>query len=158
ARALHALKPQLDIYTRACPLLVPLAEEGWFDNEVTRSTAATYLSTLKKSGIDTLILGCTHYPLLRGVIAGVMGPEVRLIDSAEETARAVRRILRAKAIARPRGSGTASFFVTDAPERFARLGERFFGASVASAVRIVLRGGSLPSREPVARVRSRGAS
>lgn len=146
ARALRDLEPSVEIFTRACPLFVPLAEEGWTDNEVARRTVSLYLSSLKRSGIDTLILGCTHYPLLRGAIAAYMGPEVTIVDSAEETASEVRRSLRAAHALRPRGEGGASFFVTDAAERFARLGERFYGTSVGSAVRIVLRGEAAPRR------------
>ena len=139
AQHLRALAPRTEIFTRACPLFVPLAEEGWTGNDVARKTVAAYLASLKKSGIDTLILGCTHYPLLSKVIADYMGPEVRLVDSAEETAKDVKKMLADKKLARTRGKGSASFFVTDLAERFARIGERFYGSSVASAVRIVLR-------------------
>ena len=146
ARALRDLEPDVEIFTRACPLFVPLAEEGWTDNEVARRTVSLYLSSLKRSGIDTLILGCTHYPLLRSAIESCMGPGVRIVDSAEETAREVKRSLQAGPGLRTRGRGGASFFVTDTAERFARLGERFYGASVASAVRIVLRPESVSPR------------
>ncbi|HEY8517495.1 MAG TPA: glutamate racemase [Candidatus Binatia bacterium] len=139
-RELQAIAPGVEIFARACPLFVPLVEEGWVDNEVARRTVALYLGSLKKSGIDTLILGCTHYPLLRPVIAEYLGRGVRIVDSAEETAREVRRVLREDGMLRTRGRGAASFFVTDAVQRFLRVGERFYGASVASAVRVVLRG------------------
>jgi glutamate racemase len=135
-RALRALRPSLEIYTRACPLLVPLAEEGWTEGPVARAVAETYLATLQGSGIDTLVLGCTHYPLLRGVIAEVMGPDVALVDSAEETARAVTALLEARGLARREGTGRASFFVTDVPDRFVRIGQRFLGARLESAVRV----------------------
>jgi glutamate racemase len=135
-RALRRLRANLEIYTRACPLFVPLAEEGWVENEAARVAARTYLASLRRSGIDTLILGCTHYPLLRAVIAEVMGPDVRLIDSATATAAAVRRTLARQGTLRRRGDGSASFFVTDAPERFVKVGSRFLGAEVDSAVRI----------------------
>ncbi len=102
---------------------------------------AAYLASLKKSGIDTLILGCTHYPLLAKAIGDYMGPKVRLVDSAEETAREVKRLLTAKKLQRKTGRGAASFFVTDLADRFARVGERFYGSSVSSAVRVVLREG-----------------
>ena len=146
ARALREIEPGVEIFTRACPMFVPLAEEGWTDNEVARRTVSLYLSSLRRSGIDTLILGCTHYPLLRAAIAACMGPEVTIVDSAAETASEVRRTLRSTGSLRTRGEGGASFFVTDAAERFARLGERFFGSSVGSAVRIVLRGETAPRR------------
>lgn len=135
-RALRRLRSDLEVYTRACPLFVPLAEEGWVDNEPARDAAGLYLGSLKRSGIDTLILGCTHYPLLRRVIAGVMGRRVRLIDSATATAAAVRDELDRSGRLRRRGPGSTCFFVTDAPERFVKVGSRFLGADVDSAVRI----------------------
>jgi glutamate racemase len=143
-RVLRTLAPDVEIFTRACPLFVPLAEEGWVDNEVARLTVATYLASLKKSGIDALILGCTHYPLLESTIAEFLGTTVTLVDSAQETAREVRRVLVERDLLRKRGNGAASFFVTDEAERFMRVGERFFGASVASAVRVLLRADSSP--------------
>ena len=139
-REIRTLAPTSEVFARACPLFVPLAEEGWLDNDVARRTIALYLASLKKSGIDALILGCTHYPLLRPAIADFIGRAVRIVDSAEETAGEVRRVLREQGLLRPRGPGAASFFVTDAVQRFLQVGERFYGASVASAVRVVLRG------------------
>jgi glutamate racemase len=135
-KALRRQRADLEIYTRACPLFVPLAEEGWLDNAVARAAADLYLGSLQRSGIDTLILGCTHYPLLRDTIAEVMGPTVALIDSATATALAVRRTLEEQGLARRRGSGAACFFVSDAPDRFIKVGSRFLGAQVDSAVRI----------------------
>ena len=135
-RALRALDPGLEIYTRACPLLVPLAEEGWVDGDVPRSVVETYLGSLCRSGIDTLVLGCTHYPLLRHVIAAVMGDAVALVDSAEETAREVGAALTSQGLARAAGAGSTSFFVTDVPDRFVRIGQRFLGTRVESAVRV----------------------
>ncbi len=135
-RALKRLDPALEIYTRACPLFVHLAEEGWVDNDVARTTAALYLASLKRSGIDTLVLGCTHYPLLADVIAGVMGEKVALVDSARTTAQTVRDTLVRYGIARRSGTGSVSFFVTDVPDRFVKVGSRFMGQKVDSAVRI----------------------
>lgn len=135
-RALKALDPALEIYTRACPLFVPLAEEGWVDNDVARATAALYLTSLRRSGIDTLVLGCTHYPLLSPVIAATMGPSVRLVDSAHTTARAVRDTLGRHGLDRRRGAASVSFFVTDVPDPFVKVGSRFMGHRVESAVRI----------------------
>jgi len=135
-RALKSLRADLEIYTRACPLFVPLAEEGWVDNDVARSTAAMYLTSLKRSGIDTLVLGCTHYPLLAGVIGGVMGDKVTLVDSARTTADTVRDTLIRYGLARRSGVGSVSFFVTDVPDRFVKVGGRFMGHKVDSAVRI----------------------
>lgn len=135
-RALRRLRRDLEIYTRACPLFVPLAEEGWVDNHVATTTAQLYLSSLKHSGIDTLVLGCTHYPLLREVIGEVMGRRVTLVDSAAATAVAVRSTLDAEGLLRKRGNGAASFFVTDAPDRFIKVGSRFLGGHLDSAVRL----------------------
>jgi glutamate racemase len=134
--ALRALRPGLEIYTRPCPLLVPLAEEGWLDGPIPRGVVETYLATLRKSGIDTLVLGCTHYPLLKPVIADVVGDGVALVDSAEETAREVGALLEKHGLARRRGAGSTSFFVTDVPDRFVRIGQRFLGARLESAVRL----------------------
>ena len=134
--ALRALRPSLEIYVRACPLFVPLAEEGWTDGPIARQVAETYLASLARSGIDTLILGCTHYPLLKPLIAEVMGPDVAIVDSGEETARDVADALATHGLARRDGRGGASFFATDVPERFVRMGQRFFGAQVESVVRI----------------------
>ena len=155
-REIRALAPTAEIFARACPLFVPLAEEGWLDNDVARRTVALYLASLKKSGIDSLILGCTHYPLLRSAIADFIGPAVRIVDSAEETAVEVRQVLREQGLLRPRGRGAASFFVTDAVQRFLQVGERFYGASVASAVRVVLRGEVARPERAAARGRGRG--
>jgi glutamate racemase len=135
-RALKRLRPKLEIYTRACPLFVPLAEEGWTDNEVAHATIALYLGSLQRSGIDTLILGCTHYPLLKRAIADFLGNGVRLVDSAEETAQEVRETLKERGQLRRRGRGATSFFVTDVPDRFIKVGRRFLGERVESAVRI----------------------
>jgi len=135
-RALKRLRPNLEIYTRACPLFVPLAEEGWTDNEVAAATIALYLRSMQKSGIDTLILGCTHYPLLKRAIGDFLGKGVRLVDSAEETAREVRETLQKSGLLRRRGRGATSFFVTDVPDRFIKVGRRFLGERVESAVRI----------------------
>src|SRR5713101_226378 len=104
--ALRALRPGLEIYTRPCPLLVALAEEGWVEGPIPQSVVETYLATLQKSGIDTLVLGCTHYPLLKAVIGEVMGVRVTLVDSADETARAVAELLEARGLARRQGGGS----------------------------------------------------
>jgi glutamate racemase len=129
-RALRRLRADLEIYTRACPLFVPLAEEGWVDNEVAELAARQYLGSLAQSGIDTLILGCTHYPLLRTVIRKIIGAGVRLIDSGVVTATVVEQVLGERKLRRASRAGTDSFFVTDAPERFMKVGARFLGAPV----------------------------
>jgi glutamate racemase len=135
-RALKAADPKIEVYSRACPLFVPLVEEGWTDNGVVEMAIKAYLGSLKQSGIDTLVLGCTHYPLLKKAIRKFMGKGVRLVDSAEETASEVAAALKKGASGRKTGKGMHSFFVTDAPERFVKVGRRFLGENVESAVRI----------------------
>ena len=134
--ALRSLDPAVEIYTRACPLFVPLVEEGWLDNPVARATADLYLGSLTHSGIDTLILGCTHYPLLKDTIAACCGAGVRLVDSAQETAKTVAATLADAGRAASDGPGRGSFFVTDVPDQFVKVGARFLGDAVASAVRV----------------------
>jgi glutamate racemase len=135
-RAIQQLRPGVEIYTRACPLLVPLIEEGWTDNEIAERTVAHYLESLKASGIDTLLLGCTHYPLMRDLFRRVLGPGVRIVDSATATAASVTERLADLRLARTRGMGSQSFFVTETPDRFVKVGRRFLGPQVESAVRI----------------------
>jgi glutamate racemase len=135
-RALRALDPGLEIYTRACGVFVALAEEGWVENEIAHQAVAMYLASLRQSRIDTLVLGCTHYPLLAKAIGEYLGPEVQLVDSATETAREVTAALATHGLAAKRGPGGTSFFVTDAPDRFMKIGSRFLGSVVDSAVRI----------------------
>jgi len=125
------------VIERACPLFVPLAEEGWADAEVARTVAETYLQDLR-SRVDTLVLGCTHYPILKKVIQQVVGEQVELIDSGEATAVEVKALLREEGLARttpPTGAlerqlcdDLDHFYVTDAAERFARVAERFLGS------------------------------
>ncbi len=122
------------IFTKACPLFVPLAEEGWTSNDVARLTVEHYLKGLNDENIDTLVLGCTHYPILKETISSVMGKGVALIDSAESTAIEVKRVLNEKGIGNDTGSPAAHrFFVTDSPERFIQVGRRFFGEGIKDA-------------------------
>jgi glutamate racemase len=135
--AIKKANEDAEVIERACPMFVPLAEEGWADNEVTRTIAATYLADLRAK-VDTLVLGCTHYPILREVIQQTIGADVSLIDSGEATAREVKELLTARSLARltmPTGAlerhlcdDLDHFYVTDAAERFARVAERFLGA------------------------------
>ena len=135
--AIQKANPNAEIIERACPLFVALAEEGWSDGEVARTVAETYLSDLRDD-IDTLVLGCTHYPILREVIQEVVGNDVTLIDSGEATAAEVKLLLQEKDLARltlPTGAldrhlcdDLDHFYVTDAAERFARVAERFLGS------------------------------
>jgi len=133
-KAIKALASDMDVISKPCPLFVPLAEEGWTDNEVALAAAERYLSDMK--GIDTLVLGCTHYPLLKGAIASVMGNDVRLIDSGEETAFEVKRVLGEQGLLKEKGEGERTFYVTDTPERFVKVGLRFLGGGLDHAERV----------------------
>lgn len=126
-RVLKALDPQVEVFARACPLLVPLAEEGWHEDPVTDAVVERYFAPIRDWGPQALVLGCTHYPILREAIARVMGPQVTIVDSAEPTAREVHALLAARDLHR-QGEGQTRFFVTDGPDRFAAVGERFLRA------------------------------
>jgi glutamate racemase len=130
-RAIHALDPAARVTARACPLFVPLVEEGWLDTEATRLIAREYLAPLAAASIDTLVLGCTHYPLLKPLIAAVLGGDVRLIDSAEKTAEQIGRELRERGLEAAAGArATHRFIASDAPEQFLRVGQHFLGAAI----------------------------
>jgi glutamate racemase len=131
-RALERLRPELEVLSRACPLFVPLVEEGWVDGEVPEQVARRYLGPLLEQRIDTLVLGCTHYPLLMPVLARVAGPEVTLIDSASAVAERVAHDLATVGLALPEDApaGTLHAFVTDVAEHFGRLAETILGEEV----------------------------
>ena len=138
-RAIKKINPAIEVITRACPLFVPLAEEGWTTNEVARLAARMYLDGLKETGVDTLVLGCTHYPLLKEIITETMGEEVRLVDSAEETARTVEEILLDQGLLRPAvEKGNHHYFVTDVPAGFIRIGNRFLGGRLEDVHQVSL--------------------
>jgi glutamate racemase len=138
-KAIKRINPQIEVVTRPCPLFVPLAEEGWVDNEVARLTARIYLEDLKEHGVDTLVLGCTHYPILKDVIAEVMGPGVTLVDSAEQTALTVASILAEQHLLRPAGEkGNHHYYVTDIPAGFIRVGNRFLGGRLGDVYQVNL--------------------
>ena len=130
SEAIRALLPDAQIFSAACPLFVPLTEEGWAEHEISRLTAMEYLQPLLKAKIDTLVLGCTHYPLLRNILRQVLGDAVTLVDSAEETAKSVRQLFQAEGLSRLGQGGNSAFFVTDVPTRFIRVGEAFLGKSL----------------------------
>ena len=129
--ALEKLIPNLEICVAACPLFVPLIEEGLLEDPLTDQHIARYLEPLLKAGIDTLILGCTHYPLLKAAIARQAGPGVRLVDSADNCALAVRDLLQATGLAAPEAqAGTLQVALTDASDRFLPVVERALGLRV----------------------------
>jgi glutamate racemase len=133
-RAIQALAPGLPVIQRACPLFVPFVEEGWFEHPATELVAAEYLRELRAACVRALVLGCTHYPLLKPLLQRVMGPEVRLIDSGEATAAALEPVLADKNLeAPPDAQPTHRFVVSDDEARFLRVGSRFIGEKLVSA-------------------------
>ena len=132
-RAIAALAPAACVTSAACPLFVPLVEEeGWLDHPATRLIAETYLAPLRAASVDTLVLGCTHYPLIASVIGATVGREVTLVDSAAETARALRAVLATFGLQASAGGASRHhrFVATDAPDTFRRIGQRFIGPTL----------------------------
>ncbi|MDT3672891.1 MAG: glutamate racemase [Aromatoleum sp.] len=137
ARRIHALDSGARVYSQACPLFVPLVEEGWLDHPVTRLTAQEYLKPVLAEEVESLVLGCTHYPLLKPLLRDVAGPSVRLVDSALTTAELAAAKLQTLGIANslPRES-MYRFVVTDVPLRFQTIGERFLGRSLGTVEKL----------------------
>jgi glutamate racemase len=131
-RAIKALRPDAHVTAVACPLFVPLVEEGWFDHPAAELIAREYLAPIKAAGVDTLVLGCTHYPLLKPLLGRVMGGGVRLIDSAEETAAAAARELASRSLDASSGTPSHRFVVSDDEPRFRKVGETFLGERLKS--------------------------
>jgi glutamate racemase len=130
-RALRAIEPAIEVVERACPLFVPLVEEGWIDHPATHLVAHEYLAPLEDHKLDTVILGCTHYPLLKDLIHREMGPEIQLIDSGEETARTVRDLLAARGLLAPAGrTPVHAVYLSDLPAAFRETAERFLGRAL----------------------------
>ncbi len=126
--AIRQLDSKVQVFSQECPLLVPLAEEGWMDHKVTEMVAKEYLFPLKLQKIDTLILGCTHYPLLRDAIQRAIDSAVTLIDSGEATAAKVETLLDDHNLRNPsKQKANLQFYVSDIPAKFAEIGERFLG-------------------------------
>ncbi|HYU54499.1 MAG TPA: glutamate racemase [Gemmatimonadaceae bacterium] len=130
-KEIRKILPDVEVSAQACGLFVPLVEEGWVESEPTRAIARNYLAPLVTAEVDTLVLGCTHYPLLKSVIGNVMGREVRLIDSAHETARETAEVLRERGLANETPNGARyRFIASDAPDTFLSLGQRFLGSPI----------------------------
>lgn len=137
--ALRRQKRNIDVRSVPCPLFVPLAEEGWLDNEITRLVVREYLTPLLEWGMDSLLLGCTHYPLLRGAISKVVGDGVRLVDSGEATARELKSLLEAKGLSSGvDGEPSHHFYLSDLPRNFAEIGRRFLGREIEPVHRVEL--------------------
>ncbi len=125
-KAIGKISPRYSVFTQACPLFVPLVEEGWADKDLTRTVTKIYLKPLKEKSVDTLILGCTHYPILKRVLKKVMGKNVALVDSAREVANEAKDILEASgSLNASRERAEQRFFVSDEPGRFIKIGEKF---------------------------------
>jgi glutamate racemase len=140
---LEAKAPRISVVQNPCPLFVPLAEEGWTEGEIPEKVARHYLAPLLAHHIDTLILGCTHYPMLRDVISHVVGDEIQLVDSAEETSRATAAMLGSLSLLNPQqDTGKLQAYVSDSVERFKRIGGAFLGESLDSAA--IVDQGDLP--------------
>jgi glutamate racemase len=147
AQAIEKLDASVSVIERACPLFVPLAEEGWADTPVAQSVAEEYLNDLSTIAVGALVLGCTHYPILQSVITNTIGRNVKLIDSGEAAADEVNALLQKQGLARQSDTRETGrhlcddldhFYVTDAAQRFAKVAERFLGAAptVLEAVEI----------------------
>jgi glutamate racemase len=131
ARAINFLDKDAKVFSQACPLFVPLVEEGWFDHPATRLIAQEYVKPVIAEQVDTLVLGCTHYPLLKPLLQDIMGKSVKLIDSAEAMADIAADLLTKQNIGNPNCSPPDyTFYVSDVPYRFQTIGERFLGRTL----------------------------
>jgi glutamate racemase len=134
AKAIHRIRGDAKVEQKACPLFVPLVEEGWFEHPAAALIAKEYLAPLSAAGVGSLVLGCTHYPLLRPLLQQVMGSGVRLIDSGEETARVVASVIRERGLEAPAGTTAEHrFVVSDDEARFRQVGARFIGERLGRA-------------------------
>jgi glutamate racemase len=137
AKTIHELNAEMKVFSLACPLFVPLAEEGYIDKEATYMIARDYLRTMIDVEVDTLVLGCTHYPLLKHVIQDVMGDAVTLVDSAEEIARVAKSMLDTQTLLNPSSAvGTHKYYVSDVPEKFENIASRFLGQPIENVTRV----------------------
>ncbi len=137
-QAIRQALPKARVESHACPLLVSLAEEGWAEKPVTRTVIAEYLAPIREKSPDALILGCTHYPVLKKPIAEYLGDDTVLIDSGQEAARVVDTLVSGSGTKKASGAPEIRFLVTDDPERFAFVGELFFGRKMERVERVAL--------------------
>jgi glutamate racemase len=135
-KAIKKIRANARVFTQSCPLFVPLVEEGWTQNPVADMIAGVYLKPIKSKNVDTLIMGCTHYPMLKSVIRKVVGRGVFLIDSAVEVAKEARGLLDANGLLNERKTrGECLYLVSDEPARFVRMGEKFLGRHIRCSKR-----------------------
>lgn len=139
-RQINLLDDTVRTFSASCPLFVPLAEEGWFNNRIVFEIAKSYLNPIKKRRVDTIILGCTHYPLLKNIIKRVLGKDVQLIDSAKSVAYQTKRLLIKEDLLNTKVSSNPMhrFYVSDEPQRFKRMGERFLGRKIDSVKKVTI--------------------
>ncbi len=131
ARSIHLLDKEAKVFSQACPLFVPLVEEGWFDHPATKLVAQEYLKPVIAEQIDTLVLGCTHYPLLKPLLQDILGKGVKLIDSAEAMADITADLINTQNMGNQNCSPPDyTFYVSDLPYRFQTIGERFLGRTL----------------------------
>ncbi len=136
-RQILKLSPRAKVFSLSCPLFVPLAEEGWLDTKITHDVIGKYIKPLKARNIDTLVLGCTHYPLLKKAIADIAGRRISLVDSAKSTAASAGLLLKNQgALCATRRKASVKFFVSDEPARFKEIGERFLGRKLVNVRKI----------------------
>lgn len=136
-KMLIEMNGNVEVIGQSCPLLVPLVEEGWLTNEITRLIILEYLNVFRKKTIDTLILGCTHYPLLKPILQKELGSKVSLIDTAEATTVEVKTVLEQKElISLQKTNGKQRFFVSDMPQKFSKVASMFFGKKIGEVKRI----------------------
>jgi glutamate racemase len=134
--AIRQLDKEVEVFAQACPLFVPLAEEGWTHHKATDMIAKEYLFPLKLEKIDALVLGCTHYPILKDAIRNAINGNVTLIDSGEATAVEVERLLDQKDLRNPsKLKPRLQFYVSDLPAKFTEIGERFLGQKMGRVQR-----------------------
>jgi len=130
-KAIHNLDSGIQVFTRACPLFVPLADEGRTEGEIVERIAEEYLNPIKESGIDVLVLGCTHYPLLKNTLQKVMGDDITLVDSAEETAKQIKSVLIQKDLLNDENrESEREFYLTDVSDTFLSIAGRFLGEKI----------------------------
>ena len=130
-KAIENLNPDIEVISEACPLFVPLADEGWVEGEVVERIAQEYLNPIKDTGIDVLVLGCTHYPLLKNTIQKIVGDEITLVDSAQETASQIKQILVKKDLLNDsKTPSERDFYLTDVSDTFISVAGRFLGEKI----------------------------
>jgi glutamate racemase len=132
-KELKRINPKTDVTSTSCPLFVPLVEEGWLKGNIAAAITNQYLNYLKKKKIDTIVLGCTHYPLLRSVIRDVLGEDIAIIDSATQVAKTVKRIICKKRLYNEKeNKGRYRFYVSDEPKLFRKVGTRFLNGEITN--------------------------